>query len=210
MKFIVGLQGVQGCGKSTVAARLRRDPTWDAVSIDDFYLPHEQLGARTRGLPGTHDLSLLESTLSRFKSGCPSVRVPMYDKARHNGRGDRVGWRHLRDTADTLLVEGWCLGFCPDGTLDELDEHVKAYADALHHRIDALLLLKPPSLDVVHGWRAQAEPEGGMGPDELVSFVNHYMPAYHRYLHSLHTHPPTPCCSVVSLGSDRSWKCGEI
>ena len=42
MRVVVGVQGVQGCGKSTMCARIaREDATVDTVSLDDFYLSKE-------------------------------------------------------------------------------------------------------------------------------------------------------------------------
>src|SRR6187402_352808 len=75
--FILGISGLQGSGKSTLAASLieaAKERGWSAVSLslDDVYLTRaerEALGRqvhpllRTRGVPGTHDLTLLASTL---------------------------------------------------------------------------------------------------------------------------------------------------
>ncbi len=72
--WVLGLQGPQGCGKSTAAAALveaARDEGRRAVtvSIDDFYLTYAEQRALAerhpgnpyllyRGYPGTHDVAL--------------------------------------------------------------------------------------------------------------------------------------------------------
>src|ERR1700743_3163225 len=94
--FILGLSGLQGSGKSTLAAALidaARERGWSAVtlSLDDVYLTRaerESLGGevhpllRTRGVPGTHDLALLASTLDALDKAGPERpgAIPRLDK----------------------------------------------------------------------------------------------------------------------------------
>src|SRR4051812_33755031 len=73
--FILGISGLQGSGKSTLATELidaARRRGWSAVSLslDDVYLTRAERESlaravhpllRTRGVPGTHDLTLLAS-----------------------------------------------------------------------------------------------------------------------------------------------------
>lgn len=142
-RIIVGLQGVQGIGKSTLAGQLvassRENSDSDTrivatISLDDFYLPHDALVSladdhdefRVRGNPGTHDLDALQQALDDFAQGREYMRVPVYDKAARAGRGDRIGWKEipcrLHETKDDvdknrhhiLFLEGWCVGFHPD------------------------------------------------------------------------------------------------
>src|ERR1700754_1457487 len=96
MPFLLGVSGLQGSGKSTLAAALidaARERGWSAVtlSLDDVYLTRaerESLGGevhpllRTRGVPGTHDLALLASTLDALDKAAPErpVSIPRFDK----------------------------------------------------------------------------------------------------------------------------------
>ncbi len=148
---IVGVQGPQGGGKSTLcealvramgAAGLRAD--W--LSIDDFYLTHAEqraLAARhpnnrylaQRGAPGTHDVAFAEAMLDGITSISEAlatlgseghVLVPQYDKGAHGGLGDRVPesqFRRVPLPLDVLLFEGWMVGFAPvgDAALDDPD-----------------------------------------------------------------------------------------
>lgn len=134
--FILGLTGLQGCGKSTLAsdlvAALNNTHKFNAVeiSLDDFYLPHaerQQLRKahpnnkllRVRGQPGTHDTKLARWFFDQFsdKEG-KTIEVPFFDKSLFSGDGDRVPkdqWRTLsRDPPiDIVVFEGWCVGFQP-------------------------------------------------------------------------------------------------
>jgi D-glycerate 3-kinase len=118
---ILGVSGLQGTGKSTLAAQLaaaaaRRGLEAVAVSLDDFYLDRDarlQLAREvhpllsTRGPPGTHDVALACATLDRLRAG-EAVRVPAFDKL-GDRRAPAAHWRDVRG-ADLVVFEGWCLG----------------------------------------------------------------------------------------------------
>ncbi|KAI5919848.1 P-loop containing nucleoside triphosphate hydrolase protein [Camillea tinctor] len=132
--FIIGLNGVQGVGKTTLvralATALRRDEGLETLvcSIDDFYLrradqealarahPDNQL-IQVRGEPGTHDIPLLRAFFASLLTGRPA-QVPSYDKSLHNGRGDRAPpstWTAVNGAGQpqvqVVIFEGWCVGF---------------------------------------------------------------------------------------------------
>ncbi|MCW5580105.1 MAG: kinase [Luteimonas sp.] len=118
---VYGVSGLQGTGKSTLAAQLveaaaARGLCAVALSLDDFYLdrPERRRLARdvhpalaTRGPPGTHDVALACATLDALRAGEP-VRLPAFDKL-----GDRRlptdRWREAR-SVELVVFEGWCLG----------------------------------------------------------------------------------------------------
>ncbi|KXJ92484.1 D-glycerate 3-kinase [Microdochium bolleyi] len=150
--FIIGLNGVQGVGKTTLvsalADKLQHGEGLETLvcSIDDFYLRREDQQRlaegdpenkllQVRGEPGTHDMELASSFFTSLCRGEP-VRVPEYDKSAYSGKGDRVPesqWaKTVNDPATTgrppvqvVIFEGWCVGF-RSLTLDE----VKAKRDA--------------------------------------------------------------------------------
>lgn len=133
--FIIGLNGVQGVGKTTLVKALAETLTSRerlrtlVVSIDDFYLPHAaQLAlaaqhpdnalVQVRGEPGTHDVALLASVFGALAAGQP-CRIPRYDKAAFDGWGDRVlpeeEWGAVNQPGQppvqVVVLEGWCVGF---------------------------------------------------------------------------------------------------
>jgi D-glycerate 3-kinase len=128
--LIVGIQGLQGSGKSTLCEQiiqsLQIDHKMTAVSfsLDDLYLPHitlKQLSRKYpdnpllqgRGLPGTHDLKLGKEVFDALLNG-KHISIPKYDKSLNNGEGDRTPqdeWKVLDHPVDVVLFEGWMVGF---------------------------------------------------------------------------------------------------
>lgn len=130
--LIIGLNGLQGIGKTTLvtslAATLSAHHRTLVISIDDFYLAHtDQLAlaashpdnalVQNRGEPGTHDLPLLRSVFADLCAG-RETRVPCYDKAAFSGRGDRRPegeWLLVNAPGEppvqVIILEGWCVGF---------------------------------------------------------------------------------------------------
>ena len=229
----LGLQGPQGCGKSTTAAALvelvaAQGLRAVTVSIDDFYLTHEEqlaLAARHpgnpyleyRGYPGTHDVALGARTLDALVSAGPTV-VPVYDKSAHGGRGDRASpdrWRRVTGPFDLVIVEGWMLGFSPvaeasvDANLAVSNRALGAYA-AWNARLDARVHLTVASLDIIVAWRIDSERarrlrgEGALSDEQAADYIRRFLPAYRAYVPALEASPPCRDFLVVELAPDRS------
>jgi D-glycerate 3-kinase len=233
--FVLGLQGPQGCGKSTLASAIV-DALGDVgvrgvwVSIDDFYLTHDEqlaLAARHagnptllyRGYPGTHDVALGVRTLEALATlgaGEPAL-VPAYDKSAHQGRGDRApsaSWRRVTGPIDLLILEGWMLGFAPvpEETLEpELrasNALLPAYA-AWNRRLDAFVSLRVASLDTIVRWRVDSERarrargETALGDEDARDYIERFLPAYRVYVPALAARPPCDDVRWIELGEDR-------
>jgi D-glycerate 3-kinase len=134
---VFALGGLQGTGKSTLAAQLAdlaqsRGRRVAVLSIDDFYrtkaererLAHEVHPLlSSRGPPGTHDLELAADTLDRLLAG-RSTRLPRFDKLADE-RAPAARWPLVEGRCDLVLLEGWFLKV-PAQQLDELCAPINA------------------------------------------------------------------------------------
>lgn len=205
-RIVVGLSGAQGSGKTTMAERLAakldaQGLRTAVLALDDFYrtrAEREALARRlhpllaTRGVPGTHDLDLLNAALDALLAG-RSASVPLFDKA----ADDRTEAPRVEPPADAILLEGWCVGARPQPAA-ALDDPVNAleregdpngrwrrwvnarledeYA-ALRRRLDLRLFLRAPSFEVIARWRGEQESHLGpraMTAPQLSAFIAHY------------------------------------
>ena len=211
--LVVGVQAPQGAGKTTLVTHLvdllaTLGIRAASVSIDDFYLTRaRQLALAAehpdnpylehRGYPGTHDIALGTGTIAslrRLTDGPGSeVRVPVYDKSRHGGRGDRAPeseWRVVRAPLDLVFVEGWMLGYSPvpdaslpDGRLAPSNQALAAYSQ-WHDQIDVWVVLRAIDPASVLRWRVQAEEamraSGRPALDRaaIEDYIRRFLPAY--------------------------------
>lgn len=216
--LVVGVQGAQGSGKTTAASALKTlleglfDVRCAAISIDDFYLRKEERARlasevhplfRTRGVPGTHDVTLALATFDRLAAlpAGATMRLPAFDKA-IDDRMPEDRWPVIRGPVDVVLFEGWCVGVSPmpeaelalpvnalereedpDGRWrTAIREALAGPYRALFARLDRLVVFQAPSFDVVLGWRREQEralrrvrgSDAGMDDEALVRFVAHY------------------------------------
>ncbi|MCJ1307893.1 hypothetical protein MMC25_001541 [Agyrium rufum] len=135
--FFIGLNGIQGAGKTILVKSLTEtlsSPPYSiptlAISIDDYYLPYTSLQdlakshpsnplLQHRGQPSTHDINLLQSNLGALTREEPT-KIPVYDKSAYQGRGDRLDeseWIEVNGAGQPkikiIIFEGWCVGFRP-------------------------------------------------------------------------------------------------
>jgi D-glycerate 3-kinase len=189
---VIGLSGLQGSGKSTLAKQVvalaqSRGVAALTMSIDDFYLSRaaRKKLARTvhpllitRGVPGTHDIPLLNSTLDSLPHASPHepARIPRFDKG-IDDRAPKSRWRSVKHPPRFVIFEGWCIGVPPqtdeelkkpinelerdedaDGTWRHwVNDQLKGFYVPLWNRFGELAFLQAPSFDVVLNWRDQQE-----------------------------------------------------
>ncbi|MFA5939456.1 MAG: hypothetical protein WC809_08895 [Sinimarinibacterium sp.] len=126
--LVVGINGAQGTGKSTLAGVLLEfldllGLRGALLALDDLYLPRvERLRLAetvhpllaTRGVPGTHDVALGLELLDRMKRlrADESLLLPRFDKA-NDDRADPARWTRVGGPIDVVLFEGWCVGTPP-------------------------------------------------------------------------------------------------
>lgn len=229
--LIVGISGPQGSGKSYLVTHLldhfhTTQPNLKVAGflIDDFYLPHDKQAEVTanaknegnwvlqgRGLPGTHDVELLQEVLEKLRAKQP-VAVPKYDKSAFNGEGDRLPqseWEKFEGAVDLVLLEGWFTGFraLEPGTfttayftnwpsslvqkhkyyhLQEVNERLEEF-HLVWDSFDYFVFFDTDSTDNVYAWRQEQEDEliakkgTGMTKEQVRAFVDRYMPMYVLY-----------------------------
>lgn len=209
--FILGFCCPQGGGKTTMTTFIETllrsmGKNVQIASLDDFYVTNDEQNSiaeeysdnrlmQYRGMPGTHDVKLLTQTLDRLRSSKP-VSIPRYDKSAFAGRGDRAprdDWKHISEKADVVLLEGWCLGFEPVHIDNLIDEDLEIVNDALaefvkvYSRLDGLFLIEIANMEWVYEWRLQAERgaraagKNGLTDEQVIDFVDRFMPAYKQY-----------------------------
>ena len=211
---LIGLNGAQGAGKSTLAKILRMllnegfDLRTEVLSIDDLYLQPEQRQAladtihplfRTRGVPGTHDVTLGLELVDALRVQQPGeqVQLPRFDKTADR-RHPQSNWTSVDQPLDILILEGWCVGAKPqpgaelDTPVNSLEteqdpqgewrrtsnEALAGSYQALFSQLDLLLMMQVPDFDAVYRWRSLQESKLGddaaMGSEELHQFIMHY------------------------------------
>ena len=230
---LIGINGAQGSGKSTLARILALllqqgfDKSVVVLSLDDFYLTRvqrDELAKRvhpllqTRGVPGTHDVTLALAVLTALKNAEP-VMLPQFDKS----LDDRVAsscWKTLELPVDIILFEGWCVGALPQNNkqlqppVNELEVQEDAQGiwrqfvntrlatdyQTLFALLDTLLMLKVPSFDCVYAWRALQESrlQQGMSQQQLRRFILHYERLTKHMLNEM----PQRADKVLHVGED--------
>ena len=184
---IIGISALPGTGKTTLgkwleAISLKLNFKIAVISIDDFYLPSDQMKLAiknnpwnvSRGFPGSHSVKLMHEKLLNWKIN-KELNVPVFDKSLRNGLGDRSHWRS--DKPDLLIIEGWFLGIEPF-SMDvnyhhineaELSAHESSYRLKIQNNlyeyldvwalIDTIWHLKPLKFEYMNMWKSYQEKE---------------------------------------------------
>jgi len=186
----VGVQGSQGSGKSTIADFLKIliesefEKHTLVMSIDDFYLTkaeRERLSTDvhplfiTRGVPATHDLSLLNDVFDAAL-GDAEFSVPVFDKS-VDDRAPESEFQTITEPVEIVILEGWCVGLSAqtDDKLEQAINDLEANEDQdavwrsmvnkaleneykdLFDRLDFQVFLQAPSFECVYDWRLLQE-----------------------------------------------------
>lgn len=239
--LLIGINGAQGSGKSTLCIFLEALLTEAGLaaatlSLDDLYLTHAERAAlaeavhplfATRGVPGTHDLTLADRTITSLLTGTGPVAIPRFDKARDDRRPPD-DWPRVAAPLDVLLFEGWCIGATPEAesalvaAINPLEaredpqsvwrRHANTalatdYA-ALFARLDRLIILRAPAFEAVQAWRFEQETKlrhargagAGMDSAALLRFIQHFERLTRHMLASLDADDAI----IIDLDADRT------
>ena len=185
---LIGLSGGQGAGKSTITGILKLilkkkyGLNVCVFSIDDFYktkIDRIKMSKKThplfitRGVPGTHDVKLLNQTINNLKQkNFRTVLIPKFDKSKDD-RFKKSKWQKVKVRPDVIIFEGWCVGVTHQTNLElkkpinfiekKYDKNLKwrkivnnlikkSYKN-LFSKIDKLVYLKVPHFDYIVEWR---------------------------------------------------------
>ena len=185
---IIGLSGGQGAGKSTITGILKLilkkkyGLNICVFSIDDFYkTKNERLRMSrkkhplfiTRGVPGTHDITLLNQTIRKLKQKkFRTVLIPKFDKSKDD-RFKKNKWQKIKIKPDIIIFEGWCVGTTHQNNNElkrplnliekKYDENlkwrktvnnlIKKRYKNIFNKIDKLVFLKVPHFNYIIKWR---------------------------------------------------------
>jgi len=185
---IIGLSGGQGAGKSTITGILKLilkkkyGLNICVFSIDDFYkTKNERLRMSkkkhplfiTRGVPGTHDIALLNQTIRKLKQKkFRTVLIPKFDKSKDD-RYRKNKWQKIKTKPDIIIFEGWCVGTTHQNNNElkrpinliekKYDENlkwrktvnnlIKKRYKNIFNKIDKLVFLKVPNFNYIIKWR---------------------------------------------------------
>ena len=189
---IIGLSGGQGAGKSTITSIIKfilkekYDLNLCVFSIDDFYKTKKErieMSKKlhplflTRGVPGTHDVRLINKTLESLKSNnFKPVNIPKFDKATDD-RMKKKRWNKVKEKPSIIIFEGWCVGARhqnnrtlkkPINVIEKkydislewrkrINDYLKHDYKRLFKKIDKLIYLKAPNFDHIFKWRLHQE-----------------------------------------------------
>ena len=123
-KKMIMIAGSQGSGKSSLSELIRviykkhYKKKVAIISIDDFYhsiKKRNQISRdmhplfSVRGVPGTHDITLLRNVLWKIKKKQFPIYLPIFDKT----KDARKKYRKKISSSDLVIFEGWCVGASP-------------------------------------------------------------------------------------------------
>lgn len=242
--LLISINGAQGTGKSTLTYFLKHlieaESGYSTVemSLDDFYLTRterQQLSEsvhpllKTRGVPGTHDIELLENTITTLLDG-QAGKIPRFNKA-VDDRSPAEKWTTCHKSTDIILFEGWS-NHSPVQTEQELataineleetedkdavwrhyaNEQLKIYHSKIFNHADMTLMLKAPNFEKIYEWRSLQEEKlkqktqssdhsHVMSESQLQRFIQHY----ERITRHTLNHLPTLADIVIPIASDHS------
>jgi D-glycerate 3-kinase len=215
--LFISINGAQGSGKSTLTYFLKQLIEIETrlrvanISLDDFYATRRQREILsktvhplliTRGVPGTHELELMESTLFNLLEG-KACRLPRFDKA-IDDRCPQDQWTE-QPAVDIILFEGWCNHSPPQSAaelvqpINQLEaeedtdgswrhyanQQLKLYQQNIFSQADHCIMLKAADFEHVFQWRqlqehklrnrlAAKSRQRIMSDADLARFIQHY------------------------------------
>ena len=106
-RFLLGVTGAPGSGKSTLTERLARELDAVVVPMDGFHLSNRELDARdlraVKGAPLTFDAERFVDAVRDIRRADTDVWLPDFDRAADEPRPDSIS---VPNEASIVIVEG--------------------------------------------------------------------------------------------------------
>ncbi len=131
----------------------------------------------TRGVPGTHDVNLINKIFRSLKKKTfKQVLIPRFNKLTDD-RFKKSKWIKVKKRPSVIILEGWCVGARHQKDLDlkkplnlierkydtnlewrkKVNNHLKRNYKKLFNKMDKLVYLKAPSFNHIFQWRIHQE-----------------------------------------------------
>ena len=246
--FIVGLSGGQGTGKTTISSIMSIilkkyfELNIFKISIDDFYKTRKERFIlskkihnllKTRGVPGTHDISIILDFLNKVKhKNFKPLKLPKFNKATDD-RFKKELWYSINKRPDVIIFEGWCIGARPQknyqlkkhiNSVEKLNDQnliwrkyvnyqLKKNYRKLFNQLNCLLYLKAKNFNLLQKWRLKQE-------RKLLTFSREYknlkimnkkevinfMKTYERITQNMFKDAPKYASIILNLNSNHQIK----
>ena len=131
----------------------------------------------TRGVPGTHDVSLIQKFFSFVKrKKFKKFIIPKFSK-RIDDRLKKKYWMNIKKRPEVVILEGWCVGAKPQSNFllkkpinilekkedknmfwrRHVNEKIKKEYKKIFANIDNFIFVKVPNFKMVFKWRLLQE-----------------------------------------------------
>jgi len=246
--YFVGLAGGQGTGKTTISSLIKIILTKCfklkvfRISIDDFYKTRKErtnLSKRvhpmllTRGVPGTHDISMMLNFFRKAKSkNFKRIKLPTFNKA-IDDRFSKKYWYDLRNKPDVIIFEGWCVGAKPEKnitlkkTINSMEkakdqkqiwrkyvnQQLKSKYKNLYSQLNCLIYLKAKNFSLLQKWRLKQERKLWLKSKKNFNLkimdrgdVINFMQTYQRITQNMFRYMPKHASIILNLNSNHQIK----
>ena len=246
--FIVGLSGGQGTGKTTISSImsiiLKKYFKLNIfkISIDDFYKTRKERFIlskkihnllKTRGVPGTHDTSIILDFLNKVKhKNFKPLKLPKFNKATDD-RFKKELWYSINKRPDVIIFEGWCIGARPQknyqlkkhiNSVEKLNDQnliwrkyvnyqLKKNYRKLFNQLNCLLYLKAKNFNLLQKWRLKQERKLLTFSKEYKNLkimnkkeVINFMKTYERITENMFKDAPKYASIILNLNSNHQIK----
>ena len=246
--FIVGLSGGQGTGKTTISSImsiiLKKYFKLNIfkISIDDFYKTRKERFLlskkihnllKTRGVPGTHDTSIILDFLNKVKhKNFKPLKLPKFNKAADD-RFKKEFWYSINKRPDVIIFEGWCIGARPQknyqlkkhiNSVEKLNDQnliwrkyvnyqLKKNYRKLFNQLNCLLYLKAKNFNLLQKWRLKQERKLLTFSKEYKNLkimnkkeVINFMKTYERITENMFKDAPKYASIILNLNSNHQIK----